>query len=231
MKWVLARCQRRRDKVKLNWCEIRSDYMRDDCSTILLLHRQHPIATQISGIHQGIIIIVSCAACLIPVELFLVEIWGRHGVSSLLFFVLPLVTAWLIARVLPERYYQIKTFESSGWMYEAIGIRFFKRFVPNGDYINRTIRRFQPDYRLVSDERSMVQFEAGTRLAERCHLVSLLLVLPSASYALMLGWTGFAVWILLPNIPLHLYPVLLQRYTRARLQRVRMRSKIAPMRL
>jgi Glycosyl-4,4'-diaponeurosporenoate acyltransferase len=136
-----------------------------------------------------------------------------------------LIAGWIIVRLLPERYYQIKSFESSGRVYERLGIRFFKRFVPNGDYINRRIRHSEPVYRVICDENSIVKFEAGTRLAERCHIVSLLLMLPSAAYALMLGWNNFALWILLPNIPLHLYPVLLQRYTRARIQKVLNRGK------
>lgn len=182
-------------------------------------------AAQISGMYLGVVIIINCAACLIPIELFLMEIWHRHEFFSLLFFVIPLIAGWIIAELLPERYYRIKPFELSGRVYERLGIRFFKRFVPNGEYINRIIRRSEPGYRVICDENSIVKFEAETRLAERCHIVSLLLMLPSAAYALMLGWNNFALWILLPNIPLHLYPVLLQRYTRARIQKVLNRGK------
>lgn len=199
--------------------------MGDDCSSALAFDTEGGGVTQISGYYLGVMIIINCAACLIPIEFFLIEIWHRHEFFSLLLFVVPLIAGWIIAELLPERYYQIKSFESNGRVYEGLGIRFFKRFVPNGDYINRIVRRSEPGYRVICDENSIVEFEAGTRLAERCHIVSLLLVLPSAVYALMLGWNNFALWILLPNIPLHLYPVLLQRYTRARIQKVLNRGK------
>jgi len=199
--------------------------MGDDCSSALAVDARGKSATQIPSLYLGIIIIVSCAACFVPIELFLVEIWSQHGFFSLLFFIIPFITGCLIAELLPEQFYRIKSFESSGRIYERLGIRFFKHFVPNGDYINRVIRHYEPGYKIIYDENSIVEFEAGIRLAERCHIVSLLLVLPSVVYALILGWNGFALWLLLPNIPLHLYPVLLQRYTRARIQRVLKRGK------
>ena len=199
--------------------------MEGDCGSVLAFDAEGEGATRIQGTYLGVIIVLSCAACLTPIELFLMEIWGRHGFFSLLFLAGPLAAGYFVAGRLPERYYRIKTFESSGRVYERLGVRFFKRFVPNGDYINRVMRRYEPGYRVVRCEGSLVEFEARTRLAERCHVAGLLIALPSAAYALMLGWNGFALWLLLPNIPLHLYPVLLQRYTRARIQRVRRRGR------
>lgn len=194
--------------------------MKNDCTAVFAPEGRGKAATRIPSLYPGAIIIVSCAAGLVPLELFLVEIWSRHGFFSLLLVILPLVAGCLIVQSLPERYYRTKRFESSGRLYESLGIRFFKRFPPNGDYINRVNRRFNPAYRVVCDKASIVEFEASTRLSERCHLIGLFLVLPSVALALALGWNQFALWLLLPNIPLHFYPVLLQRYTRARIERV-----------
>jgi len=177
-------------------------------------------AGRMPGSYLGAMIVVSCAACLTPLEIFLVELWPLHGFASLLLVAAPLAAGWGIARRLPDAYYKTRRVESSGRVYEAIGIRVFKRFVPNGDYINRVIRRADPGYRVVRDVPSVVTFEGATRWAERSHLVSLMMVLPAAVYAVILGWDKFALWLTLPNIPFHLYPVLLQRYTRARIQRV-----------
>lgn len=182
-------------------------------------------ATQLSGLYLGAVIIFSCAVSFTPIELFLVEIWPRHGFFSLLLVVVPLIAGGVFAQLLPERYYRIKPCESSGRVYERLGIRFFKRFVPKGDYVNRIIRNSEPGYRVVCDEESIVRFEIETRLAEKCHLAGLWLALPCTVYALLLGWNKFALWMLLPNVPLHLYPILLQRYTRARIQRVLKREK------
>lgn len=194
--------------------------MGDVCGTALAFDAGGKGAAQVSGRYLGAVIVVSCAACVTPVELFIVEVWPRHGFFSLLLVIAPVAAGWATARLLPERYYRIRAFESGGRVYEWLGIRLFKRFVPDGDYVNRLVRRSDPGYRLVRDADSLVRFEARTRLAEKCHVAGLWLALPCAAYALLLGWDGFALWLLLPNVPLHLYPVLLQRYTRARIQRV-----------
>jgi hypothetical protein len=97
--------------------------------------------------------------------------------------------------------------------------------VPDGDYVNRIIGHSDPGYRVVCDEESIARFEVRTQLAEKCHLAGLWLALPCTVYALLLGLNKFGFWLLLPNVLLHLYPVLLQRYTRDRIQIVLKRGK------
>jgi glycosyl-4,4'-diaponeurosporenoate acyltransferase len=198
--------------------------MRNDCTTILAVRDRRKSGTDLPGMYLGVIIIINTAVSVAPLELFVLELWNVHGYRSLFLIFLPLVSACLIAQSLPDSYYRTKRFESSGRLYEALGIRWFKRFTPDGDCINRINRRFDPEYSLLRSHESIVEFEARTRLAERCHLISLIIVMPSAFYALALGWNQFVVWLLLPAIPLHLYPVMLQRYTRARIERVLQRG-------
>lgn len=47
----------------------------------------------------------------------------------------------------------------------------------------------------------------------------------SAAFALRLGWSGWAVYLTAGNIVVNLYPILLQRYTRARLAAVLQRAE------
>ena len=185
-------------------------------------------ALSIRGLHLAAVIILSCAACITPIELFILEVWSFHGFSSLL-FVVPLVAGGTLVRLLPEAYHRIRRFEESGRLYAWMGVRYFKRFVPNGDYSNRLLRASNPGHRIIRDKASMVRFEASTRLAERVHLGALLMPLPCAAYALHLGWNGFALWLLLPNVPFHVYPILVQRYSRGRIRRV-LNARSAPVR-
>jgi hypothetical protein len=175
---------------------------------------------RISKLHFGAIIILSWTACVIPIEFFVIELWPRHGFSSLLLVLGSILAAGMVTKLLPEPYYRIRTFESGGRIYELLGVRFFKRFVPKGDYINQSIRQYHPGYKIVFDEKSIVRFEAGTRLAERLHVGAFVLSLPCFAYALLLGWNGFAVWLIVPNLAFHVYPVLLQRYSRGRIQTI-----------
>ena len=103
-------------------------------------------SAQLSGLYMGAMIIVNFAISITPIELFMLEVWPRHGFFSLLLFVAPLIAGCVFVQLLPERYYRIKSCESSGRIYERLGIRFFKRFTPNGDYINRVIRRSDSGY-------------------------------------------------------------------------------------
>jgi hypothetical protein len=97
-----------------------------------------------------------------------------------------------------------------------LGVGYFRMLVPHGDGINWLVRRSQPGYRVVRDRLTLADYEARTRGAEAFHLGRLLMA-PAAVYATFAGWSRMALWLTLPSIPLHLYPVLLQRYTRARM--------------
>lgn len=200
-------------------------FIEDVFSSTLAADAGRKTASQLSGLYLGAMIIFICAVLITPIELFLVEIWPRQGFFSLLLVVAPLIAGCVFARILPESYYRIKPWEESGGLYEKLGIRFFKRFVPDGDYVNRRIRHSDPGYRVVCDQESIVRFAERTRLAEKCHLAGLWLPLPCTVYALLLGWNTFALWLLLPSVPLHVYPVLLQRYSRTRIQRILKREK------
>ena len=127
--------------------------------------------SRLPGWHHAAMIIISCTACILPLELFLLEVWPRHGSASLLLLLLPLIGGSLLSLSLPQQYYRTKSFEASGNVYERLGVRFFKRFVSDGDYINRVARQSDPGYRVVSDEDSILRVEAGTRWAESLHLV------------------------------------------------------------
>jgi hypothetical protein len=50
--------------------------------------------------------------------------------------------------------------------------------------------------------------------------VLLALGIVSAMFAWRLGWNGWAVYLSLGNVMVNLYPILLQRYTRGRLQAI-----------
>lgn len=118
---------------------------------------------------------------------------------------------------LPASYYQIRAFERSGRLYELLGVRLFRWFVPDGDAANKWRRRREPSFRIIRNRRDALAFRPRTELSERGHLVLLALGSFSAAFAWMIGWQGWAVYLGVGNVLVNLYPVLLQRYTRARL--------------
>jgi hypothetical protein len=120
-----------------------------------------------------------------------------------------------------SRYFTVLPFERNGRVYEALGVRFFKRFASAGDLVNRRRRRFDSQFRNVRNHDSALEWEARTRFNELAHLLSL------AFSVVMIGWLCFReryTWlpvIALLNLVLNVYPILLQRYNRARIHRIR----------
>jgi hypothetical protein len=114
-------------------------------------------------------------------------------------------------------YYRLRPFEASGEFYARLGVRFFRRFVPLGDYFNRLIRRTVPDFRAVRSPADVARAERFGRFSERVHVTFLVFLLPPTCWGLVCGQYGFAAELIFINGLINLYPALLQRYTRARL--------------
>ncbi len=115
-----------------------------------------------------------------------------------------------------EIWFAPKGFESTG-LYERLGIRFLKRYVPTGgDFF---IQRF--GVRIVhiqSNLDAMIQFEQLTRIHEAIHVFAFLGFTAWSFRRWMTRRTTFAdfVFAVLVYILLILSPAALQRYTRIR---------------
>ncbi|MCE7980010.1 MAG: hypothetical protein DYG89_02360 [Caldilinea sp. CFX5] len=132
-----------------------------------------------------------------------------------------LVMAWIatssevIQVAFAPGYYAIKPFEQSGRLYERLGIRFFKRLVRRGPLAIFSLNlRFPPEKTVPA----LRVLEGKMRNAETLHLLIFLIMFLFIGYALWQGWLDAVGWLLLFNLLLNVYPVMLQRYNRIRLQ-------------
>lgn len=123
-------------------------------------------------------------------------------------------------KALIESYFAPKSWERSGRLYELLGIRFFKKYLPtSGDWVMRHIWRSK----MLEDgnTETLKQHVGFTRACEAIHLicgiVMLGLLLDSATSGHKFK---FAILALVLNMVGNLYPVMLQRYNRARIHRV-----------
>lgn len=163
-----------------------------------------------------------------PLLMFWLYVWGPlrpfHYAGGDLLPPLPVCFAFLAAGIavwwLPSSYYRIRGFEQSGRLYELMGVRLFRWLVPDGDAANKLRRRQRPGFRIIRSRRYARALMRRTELSERSHLVMLVLGSVSAVFAWQIGWAGWAMYLGCGNVLVNLYPVLLQRYTRARLLRV-----------
>ena len=125
--------------------------------------------------------------------------------------------ALLVPFVLPRGWFQPPGFER-GRLYPALGLRLFRTIATDGDWINGRLRRLDPNYRVVRDRRGRDEHIAGTIIGERWHTSWLLLGLMTAGSAVATRQYGWAIAVTIFNAAFNLYPVMHQRYKRARLR-------------
>ena len=115
----------------------------------------------------------------------------------------------------PSRYYDIKSFERTGQVYERVGIRLFKMLVRRGPLSIFSLTLRFPEHRTIA---VLIYLDREMRKAETGHVFSFLLTLLFIGYALLRGWFDAAGWMLAFNVVINGYPIMLQRYNRIKLQ-------------
>jgi hypothetical protein len=115
--------------------------------------------------------------------------------------------------VLPRSCYRPGAVAPARRRYGSLGVRVFKQIAPNGELVNRLVRRRYPGYRVVGRRTDLPRFLEGTRNGERSHLVLLLMGLFTAVYAARIGWYRWAIFLTLGNGLFNLYPVMLSGTT------------------
>jgi hypothetical protein len=115
----------------------------------------------------------------------------------------------------PSRYYDIKAFEGTGQFYERLGIRFFKSLVRRGP-----LAIFSPTLRFPEEKTvpALLRLDQEMRKAETGHVLIFVFMLFFIGYALFKGWLDAVAWMLVFNVMINLYPIMLQRYNRIKLQ-------------
>jgi hypothetical protein len=150
-----------------------------------------------------------------PILTFWIDIWKNTSALAILGVILFCMGSCALIQYLPGKYYEPKAFESNGRLYEFLGVHLYKKWMINGDYMNRIIRLFSRDYVFVRRNQRL-EFETKTRSNEREHLTLLFLSIPAVTYALYWDYYSFAILMCLSNIVINLYPIMVQRYLRLR---------------
>ena len=127
------------------------------------------------------------------------------------------VAGGLVMLVLPRGWYRPRRAEHK--VYRLLAVRHFRRLATNGDVIIRQVRQRYPGYTVHRQDFSRAL--QNTFTAEKVHLVFLMFGMVTSAYAIAISWHGWAAWSIATNLAGNFYPVLLQRYTRARLVRLK----------
>src|ERR1700686_2045981 len=154
----------------------------------------------------------------VPIIVFCVVVWRKGNFISTVVFLL-CASSGLMLFYLPEQYYRPRSFELNGHLYELLGVRFYKRMMMNGDYMNRFRRRFLPSYRVISNCDSLRKFEGQARTYEKGHLMWFAVTMIAGVYALILRSDVLAIFLFVSSIITQLYPVIMQRYLQSRISK------------
>lgn len=115
---------------------------------------------------------------------------------------------------LPDAYHALRAFERDGRVYERLGVGVAKAVLRRPPFA-----WFNPDLHLPSERTSAALQRLAQRMcdAEASHAVLFAATLGVAVHALARGWWLAAGLTLLFDVVMNGYPVILQRYNRARL--------------
>ncbi|HLC52822.1 MAG TPA: hypothetical protein VJI98_06260 [Candidatus Nanoarchaeia archaeon] len=127
-----------------------------------------------------------------------------------------------LIQMMSDVYFEPKSFERSGRLYESLGVRYFKKLVMGtmgrlGKKIGK--HRFANNYFLGQEDRSvdaLKRFDTGTRFNEGVHLFFSLYSSIDAAYNFIVDKPGVAMFMAGLTI-FNASSIMLQRYNRARI--------------
>ena len=122
---------------------------------------------------------------------------------------------------LNSHYFDLQPFEKQGKLYQRLGVEWYRTILTKSGW--EKLRQQQTP--IKKNLRDFQAYERASRVAEVGHLVIGLIVLAVTGYVSLTHSFSDALWLILFNILFNFYPILLQRYTRPRLQRMIQRFK------
>lgn len=145
--------------------------------------------------------------------------FGLHSLEfAFLVCWLPMTGLGLVSRTLtvrlPAGYHQLRGWERSGRVYERSGVLVAKGLLRRGP-----LAVFNPDLHLPAERtpQQLARLAQRMRDAEASHATLLVAMLAVIVADAARGWWDSAGWVLLFDLLMNGYPVMLQRYNRARL--------------
>lgn len=116
---------------------------------------------------------------------------------------------------LTSSYYGEKAWERRGKIYEFLGINYFRKFLVLIGW-EKVTKKSAP---VEKSAEALGNLLYQTKKAELGHLIVLIIVLGFTLFVAVKFGIRASAWLLVLNILLNLFPVLLQRYNRPRIER------------
>jgi hypothetical protein len=174
-------------------------------------------------------LVFAVASLLLVVLLVFLGLSARFGPFVHATLVNLVVVTWA-AFVLPLRglppfdeYYALRAWERDGRVFHWLGVPLFRALVRRGP-LSLPNRALPAAWQSGDPAR----IERETRAAEGGHAIAFMIVIALSVVSLVRGAPARAAWLALLDIPMNLYPVLLQRDHRHRLQVMLRTGELVP---
>lgn len=148
--------------------------------------------------------------CFIPV----IGFWMAANSTQLLYV---LILLSFLSLLIPAKVLQLSR---NPKFYEALGVKFVRKLVQNGEYANRFIRKSNPQYKLIKEKDQAAAYMRTIMMYERYHFLCFTFYMLSAIYAIITMHYAIFVVIMIANIIYNISPILLQQYNRARVLKI-----------
>lgn len=135
-----------------------------------------------------------------------------------------------VTKRLADRYYSPKSFErwNNGKLYAFLGVRSFKKFIPtSGDYTSRLLG-WHPIRDEKNKEKALQDYDLFSRILEGVHVGSFAFFTSLIIYTFGNGDLESASWQTALNLTVNVYPIMVQRYNRARIYNLLERKQNKP---
>jgi hypothetical protein len=103
-------------------------------------------------------------------------------------------------------------------VFTKLGVPLFQHLTQNGSFVKYLIRKSYPGHRFLRPEKGSIEaLLKQTYVFEKFHLMVMVFFCLTTIYALMKGFSGWAVVLTIINLVYNVYPILLQQYIRLKL--------------
>jgi hypothetical protein len=144
--------------------------------------------------------------------------WGFSiSVTFLFIAVFTVIFDFLLKPKLTSAYFNSWPFERGGSLYRWFGVRYYASALRRIGW--EKIRRQERP--ITRDMESIIQFERWTRGAEAVHALAAIAVAGITVWVGFIGSPSDTKWLVLSNVLFNVYPVMLQRYNRPRVEGIR----------
>lgn len=119
-------------------------------------------------------------------------------------------------------YYNDKTWEQKGKVFESVRINFFRKLLVwiGWEKLNKKSKPVE------KNTEALIHLHYQTKQAELGHIIIFIIVMGFNIFVALKFGVFQSLWLLILNILLNLYPILLQRYNRPRIERALNLSKL-----